>query len=217
MSHVEPQAVLLPRESRIAAFYASPELADAYSIDLPLGTARDPELLARFIFAHPPRWVAALMDVRDSVASILGLKTGRSLRSANGQPDRIGIFRVYETHPSEIILGENDQHLDFRVSVFYRESQGPQCEASLVLSTVVDCHNLLGRTYLALIAPFHRLVVRSFLREGARLGWPPEPSLPSHAAPGIGVQPIHRFMSDVRLHKHKEERIVQESIRPPVR
>ncbi len=187
MSRAEPHAVPLPRESRISAVYTRPNLADAYAIDLPLGTARDPELLARFIFAHQPRWVAALMDVRDSVVSVLGLKTGRSLRSASEQLNRIGIFKVYETHRFEVLMGENDKHLDFRASVLYREAQGSQCEASLVLSTVVHCHNLLGRVYLTLIAPFHRLVVQSFLRHAARLGWPLEPSSSSPPAPGVGV------------------------------
>ena len=187
MSHVTPQAVPLPHESCISDVYTRPNLADAYSIDLPLGTARDPELLARFIFSHQPRWVAALMDVRDTVVSVIGLKTGRSLRSANERRDRIGIFKVYETRRFEVLVGENDKHLDFRASVLYREAQGPQCEASVVLSTVVHCHNLLGRTYLTLIAPFHRLVVQSFLRQAAERGWPREPSSSSPATPGVGV------------------------------
>ena len=45
-------------------------------------------------------------------------------------------------------------------------------QARLTLSTVVHCHNRLGRVYLFVIAPFHRLIVRSGLRRAARLGWP---------------------------------------------
>jgi Protein of unknown function (DUF2867) len=41
-----------------------------------------------------------------------------------------------------------------------------------VVSTVVHCHNRLGRTYITLIAPFHRRVVEAGLRRAARLGWP---------------------------------------------
>jgi hypothetical protein len=36
----------------------------------------------------------------------------------------------------------------------------------------VQCHNLLGRVYLLVIAPFHRMVVRSTLHRAARAGWP---------------------------------------------
>jgi Protein of unknown function (DUF2867) len=43
---------------------------------------------------------------------------------------------------------------------------------SVVVSTVVHCHNLLGRLYIFVIAPFHRLVVKAGLRRAALLGWP---------------------------------------------
>ena len=187
MSQDRPHAIPLPRESCIKAVYGQPDLADAYSIDLPPGTTRDPERLARFIFEHQPRWVAALMEVRDSCVSLLGLKTGRSLRSSDGQRQRIGIFKLYEASPLEVIVGEDDKHLDFRASVLYRAADGPAIKASVVLSTVVHCHNALGRTYLWLIAPFHRLVVQSFLRQAATIGWPRENPNSSSATPGVGV------------------------------
>jgi hypothetical protein len=34
-------------------------------------------------------------------------------------------------------------------------------------TTLVLTHNLLGRVYLAIILPFHRLIVRSMLRQVA--------------------------------------------------
>ena len=125
MAYLKPRAVSLPGGSRIATVYNQPNLADAYAIELPPGTARDPELLARFIFAHQPRWVAALMAFRDSCVSALGLKTGRSLRSLNDRRQRIGIFKLYETDNREVLMGEDDKHLDFRASVFYRSAEGP--------------------------------------------------------------------------------------------
>jgi hypothetical protein len=36
----------------------------------------------------------------------------------------------------------------------------------------VHCHNRLGRFYIFVIAPFHRLVVKASLRRAAALGWP---------------------------------------------
>ncbi len=174
----QPKSVPLPAESRLLAVYDRTDLADAYSIALPRGTSSDPELLARFVFSHQPRWVAALMAVRDTVVAGFGLKTGRSLRLPEQQRGRIGIFRVYETSAREVIMGEDDKHLDFRASVFLRPaSDDVAAEAHLVLSTVVHCHNLLGRSYLRLIAPFHRMVVQAFLRSAAKAGWPRAPQL----------------------------------------
>jgi hypothetical protein len=39
---------------------------------------------------------------------------------------------------------------------------------SVTATTVVLTHNLLGRVYLAIILPFHRLIVRAMLRQIAR-------------------------------------------------
>lgn len=176
MSDAEPHVVALPVESCIGTLYGRPSLADAYAIDLPPGTTQDSESLARFIFSHQPRWVAALMNVRDAGVSAFGLKTGRSLRRSGAQRHRIGMFKLYDVRPLEVLVGEDDRHLDFRTSVLYRAPQGPGSSATVVLSTVVHCHNLLGRTYLRLIAPFHRRVVQSLLRQAAAMGWPLEDS-----------------------------------------
>ena len=38
---------------------------------------------------------------------------------------------------------------------------------SVTATTLVLTHNLLGRAYLAIIMPFHRLIVRALLRQVA--------------------------------------------------
>jgi hypothetical protein len=167
-------SVSVPPESAIANAYASTQLADAYSIELPSGTSTDPEVLARFIFAHQAPWISRLTAVRDALVAGLGLKTARHLatlqtRSGAG---RLGIFKIYGTTATEVILGEDDKHLDFRLSVLCSGQSSPGGKRHLTLSTVVHCNNRLGRLYIFLIAPFHRLVVQSSLRSAARVGWP---------------------------------------------
>jgi hypothetical protein len=160
-------AVALPAGSRITGFYEATNLADAFAIGLPNGTLQNPETLARFLFAARPAWIGHLMQLRDTLVAGFGLKTARRLTRAAGQ--RVGIFKVYETHADEIILGEDDKHLDFRVSVLVRPGDA---NSQLVVSTMVHCHNLLGRAYITLIAPFHRRVVLAHLQRAAQLGWP---------------------------------------------
>ncbi len=97
---------------------------------------------------------------------------------ASNDDKRIHIFKIYETRTHEIVLGENDKHLDFRLSVLRQPpATGTGDAPYLVLSTVVHCHNRLGRAYIMLIAPFHRLVVKSSLRRAARAGWPTVPAI----------------------------------------
>ncbi|RKE39339.1 uncharacterized protein DUF2867 [Paraburkholderia sp. BL23I1N1] len=168
-------SVAVPAESSIARLYDAPDLADAYAVRLPDNAIDDPELLARFLFAHQPAWVAKLLSLRDALVARLGLKTAKQLRAASSHAsrERVDFFRIYTRSAREIILGENDSHLDFRLSVLQQTRDTREGSTRyLILSTVVHCHNGFGRFYILVIAPFHRLVVRSSLRRAARIGWP---------------------------------------------
>ena len=167
-------SVSLPPESRVTSMYAAVNLADAYSIELPSGTSQDPEVLARFIFSELPPWMTGLMNIRDAVVAGFGLKTAKHLKhiDAKNNENRVGIFKIYSKEKTELIVGEDDKHLDFRLSVLYSGTASPLGRQRLILSTVVHCHNRLGRVYISTIAPFHRLLVQSSMRHAARRGWP---------------------------------------------
>lgn len=169
-------AIEVPTESGITQCYAATNLADAYAIPLPNGASTSPEQLARFIVAQQASWISRLMHIRDLIVAGFGLKTAKQLTApgAAGNNSRIGVFKIYSTSDNEIILGEDDKHLDFRLSVLC--TQATTAQRRLVLSTVVHCHNRLGRMYIWLIAPFHRVIVQSMLRRAARKGWPTQHS-----------------------------------------
>jgi hypothetical protein len=171
-------SVPLPPGSRATTFYRSPNLADAFAVRLPDGATRDPEALARFMLTNQAPWVAALLWLRDRIVSVFGLKTSSQLQAEHGQSSsvrRIAFFRIYAQDANEILLGEDDHHLDFRLTVRCEPIGGAM---HVVATTVVQCHNTLGRLYLLVIAPFHRLVVRSALQRAARAGWPTPKATP---------------------------------------
>jgi hypothetical protein len=182
----------LSRLTGIAGLYPGADLADAYAVDLPSDTNLDAEGLTRLMLDRPPHWFRTLLRLRDLSVRAFGLKTTAALAAAGAtEPGRhIGFFRVFDISADEIVLGEDDRHLDFRLScrlfaapdrAALSPSAGSTTTASttigstttgpiLTVTTVVRCHNRLGRVYIALIAPFHRLVVRSLLqRLAARL------------------------------------------------
>jgi hypothetical protein len=174
---IEPtlvKPVALPAQSVVATVYESMSLADAFAIQLPVGASSDPEVLWRFLISQQPSWIGWLTNVRDAIVACFGLKTAKHLAtlSGEGKADRIGIFKVYDKSETEILLGEDDKHLDFRLSVLRTPGLSPTLGGQLTVSTVVHCHNLLGRAYLLVIAPFHRLVVKASLRRAAQVGWP---------------------------------------------
>jgi hypothetical protein len=114
------------------------------------------------------------MRVRDFIVASFALKTSAQLAArANGtNAKRIGIFKIYSANETEIIMGEDDRHLDFRVSIPCSAGSGAETSRQLTLATVVHCHNRLGRVYIFAIAPFHRMVVKGCLRRAGRVGWP---------------------------------------------
>jgi hypothetical protein len=166
--------VALPAQSSVADIYKSVHLVDAFAIRLPMGTSSDPDVLARFIFSQQPSWIRRLTSVRDMIIAGFGLKTAKHLATlaGNAKAGRVGIFKIYSRNENEIVVGEDDKHLDFRVSVLCSGQATPETSGQLTLSTVVHCHNLLGRTYILAIAPFHRIVIKASLRRAALVGWP---------------------------------------------
>jgi hypothetical protein len=118
---------------------------------------------ARRVFAQAPRWIKALLGLRNLMVKPFGLKPGRD-RTAPAAP-QIGIFPVIHQTPGEVLMGLNDRHLDFRVSLAIRNLDAGRQDISV--STAVRTHNLFGRGYLAVVKPFHRLIVPTMLRQAA--------------------------------------------------
>ena len=168
------EQVAIPSQSAVATAFKSVNLADAFSIQLPSDASMNPDVLARLIFSVQPSWIGALTNFRDAIVAGFGLKTAKHLvtLSSDATAPRISIFRVFDTSKNEVVLGENDKHLDFRVSILCVPGESPNAGSQLTVSTVVHCHNVLGRTYLSVIAPFHRQVVKASLRRAASVGWP---------------------------------------------
>lgn len=166
---LDPRAVPPPANSALAGLYEDADLTDAYAVDLPATAPEDVTALARAALEQPSPWFVLLLGLRDAVMSIVGVKSSRRIGSEAGLQGRetIGFFPVLHRTPDELILGENDRHLDFRASVSVRAREGTS-QRELVLTSVVHCHNALGRVYLLAIRPFHRLVVRSNLARVAR-------------------------------------------------
>lgn len=168
-ARVQPKAVAPPAESALFASFAGASLVDAYKIDLPPGVTRDVRALANEVLGRPTPWFRMLLAIRDNVMAAMGVKTSAEI--AAGMPDdgdRIDFFPVVSCSSNEIVVGENDRHLNFRASVLIL--QRDDGADALVATTVVHCNNALGRIYLTGILPFHRLVVRSnLIRAAARL------------------------------------------------
>jgi hypothetical protein len=137
------------------------DFADAFQVDIS-GRPIDAREAAIRMFNRPPRWADALLTLRHLIVAPFGLKSSGASDARDG--GMIGIFPVVSETPDRLVAGFNDHHLDFRAVIdVVARGDGQQVTAT----TLVRTHNWPGRTYLALIIPFHRLIVKAMLRQVA--------------------------------------------------
>ncbi|GAA4011229.1 DUF2867 domain-containing protein [Hymenobacter fastidiosus] len=161
-------AVGIPATSQIAAGFSSVDYADAYQLPLLAQHPVAAPAVAQLLFGQGPGWVRHLLRLRHWLVRPLGLTTFPATPLSPDQPlvpgGRLGLFQVFSVADQEVVLGLNDRHLDFRVSVWVP----PTPPRRAVVTTVVHFHNRVGRLYFAVIRPFHHLVVKALLRHALR-------------------------------------------------
>jgi Protein of unknown function (DUF2867) len=126
------------------------------------------------LFAHHPRWARRLLILRGRLVAPFGLKATTAadfaaieVKPAYAVGEKIARFTLLGQNDTELVAGGDDRHLDFRVSV---QKLVASDAGRVVLSTVVNPHNLFGRAYLRAILPFHRLGVRMLLANAVKAG-----------------------------------------------
>jgi len=159
-----PERISPPPESLIASTYPNATLLDAYAIPIPENNQLPIEILAQITLGHPSLWFKTLIRIRDTIATLARLKTTHNIRqhaqsTLNGAID---FFPILNRTDNELIFGEDDTHLTFRLSLLRQPDR-------LIATTVVHCKNRTGRIYLTVIRPFHHLVVFTKLKNASRI------------------------------------------------
>ncbi|MBR0903048.1 DUF2867 domain-containing protein [Bradyrhizobium liaoningense] len=141
----------------VNALLSGAQFIDAFRVEIGAATVNARDACTRMVL-HEPRWIDTLLRLRNILVTPFGLKTsGEGAPAPHGV---IGLFPVLSETPERLVAGFDDSHLDFRIVVdVTRDAAGRQVTST----TLVRTHNLLGRTYLKLIMPFHKLVVRGMM------------------------------------------------------
>jgi Protein of unknown function (DUF2867) len=150
---VEKQSAVLPNAN----------FADCYQLEL-ADLNLDAESATRRVMGRNPLWITRLMKLRNMLVAPLGLKAAPDDRL--GADNSIGTFPLVSKSPSRVVLGLDDKHLDFRVVVDVVNHEGGRQLVSA--TTYVKTHNTLGRFYLWVVTPFHRVIVPTMLAQAAR-------------------------------------------------
>lgn len=135
---------------------AEPDYADTIYVPIPLTDRAipiNPEWWAGRVFtvASAPRWVVALIGLRQALVGLVGIEKGDQ-----------SVFEVDRVANGEALIVEDAAHLDFRAGVRIDTDH-----RLLAITTVVKLHGWRGKLYWTVVRVFHGPVTRSMAEKAA--------------------------------------------------
>lgn len=160
----------IPPGSLAATSFFRIDYQDAYACSFYSSRPLTVEDTVYAFFDSAPQWVEGLFALRNQLVHWLGLKTNDLTdRATQRQHFRVepghglGLFQVKAKTTNEVLIGEDDRHLDFRICFQLSPSDQPNTY-DFVLATTVQFHNAFGRLYFLPVKPVHSLIVPSMMR-----------------------------------------------------
>ncbi|MDR1321949.1 MAG: DUF2867 domain-containing protein [Gracilibacteraceae bacterium] len=145
-----------PGSSAILNGFGRVDYIDSYQITK--STDESIEEISAQIFKLPA-WVNLLMKMRNALVRPFGLKGKEDEDESAGRE----FFTKIEQTENELVMGENDRHLNFRVSVL-----ADRAVSLVYVTTVVHYNNKMGKVYFFFVKPFHKIIVRSVMKRYGR-------------------------------------------------
>ncbi len=158
----------IPKNDKIYFSFGTVNYEDRFCLILETKKIIDIDFIIVELINTVPTWVKLLLNLRNLIAGIFGLKTGKLgkisknheiLNFKEGQT--IGDIFIFIKNKNHLIAELKDKHLDFRFSILIWEKDGI---TKVYLSTIVKINNFFGRIYIFLIKPFHKLIILNFLK-----------------------------------------------------
>ncbi|BDS13120.1 DUF2867 domain-containing protein [Aureispira anguillae] len=128
------------------------------------------DLMIAFFKAFPKSFLI-LLHTREFIAKRLKLKTApesdkksrmEKLHAFQGNiGERVAIFEVLDKTEIELLTGQKDTHLDFKLSFISYKTNGI---TYLELATTVILNNRLGKAYFFIVKPFHKFYLKIILK-----------------------------------------------------
>lgn len=164
----------IPEDSILKKHEKSFHYIDSFqSQNLIMSTDNDVISIGRLFLTSGPKWADSLMLIRDKVVGIFGLKTSEKLTAEERNPDnfifqvgeQLDIFKVYAKTENELVLGDDDKHLSFRVSLLLDCKNNDIEKKKIMITTTVEYKNIFGRIYFLPVKPIHQLIVKGTLKK----------------------------------------------------
>jgi hypothetical protein len=161
---------VLPKDTIIGQLFGKIDYQDCYSVSICNPHDYSVDYLTQWFFSSTPGWVHRLMTLRNLIVSFFGLKGGNIDKTEIHNPSvfypkgsKIAIFTVYDRNDHEIVMAEDDKHLNFRTSIMIEKDKDKD-PIRLYLSTIVQYNNIWGRFYFMFVKPFHQSICKTMLK-----------------------------------------------------
>ena len=121
--------ISLPKDSLAASYFKKHHYADAYRASFTNPNKVTATHVVKSFFTATPAWVIWLMQIRNLIVKLFGLKTTEVkdikeiINNFQGKvgDSFAGSFKVLAVKEGEILTGEADKHLDFCLSFIIKE------------------------------------------------------------------------------------------------
>lgn len=151
----------IPEKSIISENFGNIHYCDSYRIVIKTNETVDSITTRIFTL---PQWIKGLFKFRNLIAKKPELKTdSKTETSAPYYPigSKAILFPVINRNEFEIVMAENDKHLNFRTSVKIDPVDGL---THVNLTTIAHFNNTLGRLYFLPVKPFHKALIKLRLK-----------------------------------------------------
>ena len=160
------KTTIIPENSIILKNFGKVDYSDTYQA---LKTKEEAiDLITNEMFKGE-KWSDLLMKIRNNIMGLFGLKAGNSnpenVESYYPIGSKVAFFTVIDRNENEIVMAENDKHLNFRVSVMMDKRDGI---STVYLSTIVKYNNAWGKLYFFFVKPFHKAIIQSTMKRYER-------------------------------------------------
>ena len=168
MRNIQIVEELIPRNDKIFISFGKVNYEDRFCLIHETKKIINIDFIIVKLIKIIPKWLVILLNLRNVIARIFGLKTGKigniyknSEKLIFKQDQMIGDIFIFFKDKNLLIAELKDKHLDFRFSIFIWQKGGI---TKVSLSTIVKINNIFGLIYIFLIKPFHRLIIPNFLK-----------------------------------------------------
>jgi len=140
----------IPANSLILKGFENIDYCDVYQIQKKTG--KTAEEISKEIM-QMPKWASILFKLRNRIVGVFGLKTDKNSEKTDT------FFTIIKNTENEIVMGEVDKHLNFKLSILKNN-----IENTISLITIVHFNNIWGNIYFFPVKPFHKIILKTMLK-----------------------------------------------------